>query len=195
MSRSHEQEVDALAVGSIELLSKRARSLVLEEVRPDERPSPASWLCIVGDSGHALVALASRLLVVKAGLTARLTLSDELESFAYSEIDEIGLVVGQINSVIEVRSTSLQAAGREWWQARDPNEDPLKAMNSIVIRTARLGEYEAHIEELRRRVAEFRRRETPGAPDISILERLAALHSAGSLSDEEFERAKKKLLG
>jgi hypothetical protein len=195
-SRHGEEEArDGLGAvaGSIDLLSKRARGLVLERVELHEHAASASWLCLVGESGDALVALPGRLLVVKPRLGARLTLSDEIESFDCSDIDEIGLVVGEVNSVIEVRSSARQGAEKEWWQARNPSDDPFRAMNSIVIRTARLGDYEAPVEELRRRVAEGAG--AGAAALVSSLERLATLHASGSLSDEEFERAKRKLLG
>ena len=189
----------------IEPLSKRARTLVLERMRPDE----TVLLCIVGESGQALVALASRLLVVKAGLGARLTLSEEVASFDYAGVDDIELVAGEVNAIITVRP-GRPAHAKEWWQARDPSEDPIRAMNAIVIPTARRSEYEPRVEELRRLVAGSRRRQGPGAETavpgsqaagggagetVSLLERLAALHASGSLSDEEFERAKRKLLG
>ena len=189
----------------IEPLSKRTRTLVLEQMRPDE----TVLLCIVGESGQALVALASRLLVVKAGLGARLSLSEEVASFDYAGVDDIELVAGEVNAIITVRP-GRPAHAKEWWQARDPSEDPIRAMNAIVIPTARRSEYEPQVEELRRLVAGSTSRQGPGAETavpgsqaagggagetVSLLERLAALHASGSLSDEEFERAKRKLLG
>jgi Short C-terminal domain len=173
-------------VGGIDALSGRLRKRALRSLEPDERV----LFCVVGRPGQALVALDRRLLLLKVGAAAGRAFRGMVASYRYADIAEISLRLGEVNSVIRV--SPLEPRAREWWQWPAASEDPLRAPDSLLIPSSTAAECQWGVERLRELVAGARGEGPPSL--VSELERLAALHAAGALSDDEFRRAKETLL-
>jgi hypothetical protein len=174
------------AGGGVDGLTGRLRKLVLGSLEPGER----ALFCVSGVPGQALVALEGRLLVVKAGAAAGRAFRGTVTSYRYADIAEISLRLGDANSVIRV--SPLEPRRREWWQWSAAFEDTLRAPDALLVPSAAAGEWEGPVQRLRELVAKAREGST--VPLVAELERLAALHASGALSDDEFARAKHALL-
>jgi hypothetical protein len=168
-------------------LSRRLRKLVSRALEEGE----SVLFCLHGSAGQALVALDRRLLVLKAGAAAGRAFRGTVASYAYAEIAEISLILGEVNSVIRV--SPLQPRARDWWQWSAAAEDPLRAPDALLVPSSATAESQRYVERLRKLVAGTR--EEGSSALVSELERLAALHASHALSDKEFARAKQALLG
>lgn len=184
--------------GNTEVLSKKIKRLAQENMNQNEK----ILFCLVGNFNQSLIALDERLLVIKVGFMAGATFGGRVTSFHYKDITGIEVNTGLINGVIEIHTPSYQATKeKDWWSA-DRDRDPMKVSNCIPITKANLKEYQPYLERLRQKIQEAKTTSTTGSQtsigskDIGYqLEKLASLHSSGELSDEEFEQAKRKLLG
>jgi hypothetical protein len=172
--------------GALDELGGKLRKLADRALEPGERV----LFCIPGTRGQALVALDRRLLVVKAGAPAGRAFGGIAASHRYADITEISLTVGEVNSVIRISGPRPRT--REWWQWSASHDDPLRAPDALLLPSSAVDACRPYVERLRELVAEAR---SEGAPVlVAELERLAALHASGALSDEEFARAKRALL-
>jgi hypothetical protein len=185
------------AVGKIEILNKKVKRLVEENMNQDEKV----LFCLVGNYNQSLVALDERILVVKTGFMAGATFGGRVTSFHYKDITGIEVNTGLINGIIEISTPSYQGTKEKDWWSMDRDRDPMKVSNCIPIEKAKLKEYQPYLEKLRQKIRDAKTTMTsipklyPSEKDIgSELEKLASLRSSGMLSDEEFEQAKKKLL-
>lgn len=175
------------ADGGIDAFSGRLRKLAARTLVTGEHV----LFCLPGTPGQALVALDRRLLLLKAGAAAGRAFRGTVASYAYAEIAEISLSLGEVNSVIRV--SVLQPRAREWWQWSAAAEDPLRAPDALLVPSSAAAECQRHVERLRELLAGARAEGS--SPLVLELERLAALHASHALSDEEFARAKRALLG
>jgi len=175
------------ADGGIDALSGKLRTLTARTLEAGEHV----LFCLPGTAGQALVALDRRLLLLKAGAAAGRAFRGMAASYRYADIAEISFRFGEVNSVIRV--SPLEPRAREWWQWSAASEDPLRAPDCLLVPSSAAVECRAYVERLRELVADARGERPP--PLVSELERLAALHDSGALSDEEFARAKRSLLG
>jgi hypothetical protein len=170
---------------SVELLSGSLRKLALRTLAPGERVS----FCLAGVTGQALLALDRRLVLLKTGRAVGRPFGGSVASYEYSEIAEVSLEVGEAYAALEI--SPLRPRSREWWHWRVAVDDPLRAPDSLLVPSSRATELEPYVARLRDLVVVARE----GSPRIvSELERLAALHAAGALSDEEFARSKRSVL-
>jgi hypothetical protein len=162
-----------------------------------------SLFCVRASAGQAIVALRDRLLLVKTGPGSASPIRPKVVAFRYDEIAAISIEVGEVNSVIEIVPLHGRPR-REWWHSWIAFEDPLRAATTLVVRTDELQLYEPGVQRLRTLVDASREPSHPTASSgtgirpesdlVSSLERLSALHAAGAISDDEFERAKQALL-
>jgi len=185
-------------VGNIEILNEKIKKIVQENINQSEK----ILFCLVGSSNQSLIALNKRLLVIKTGFIAGVTFGSRITSFHYKDITGIEINTGLISGVIEINTPSYQGTKEKDWWSMDRDRDPFKVSNCIPIAKGNLKEYQPYLEKLREKIQKAKITSTInsqtnfGSKDIgSQLEKLASLHSSGELSDEEFEQAKRKLLG
>jgi hypothetical protein len=100
-------------------------------------------------------------------------------------------------STSEARSLRIKSHSA----ALDENKDPYKVTNCLPIAKFELKEYKPYIDELRAKIREAKQGHSiPSLPHptgqglASELEKLASLRTSGVLTDEEFQRAKQRLL-
>lgn len=161
------------SAGDLTILGNSLRKAVEEQIAPDEQV-----LFCLKSKRKVIVVLSNRLLVVSAGLFHAVS---EAMSFAFHDITGIQVEKGLFEAEIAIIASSYR--------------------RSIVVTKGELKEFEPYLARLRELI--HKAKAGVGSPSNSIdadeaiskLERLAALHQAGALTDEEFKVVKAKLLG
>lgn len=187
-------------VGRIEVLSKKSRQLLDQQLGTDERVA----FCLVGLEDQTLVALDRRILVLKRGFMAGATFGSKITSFAYSDITGIEVRTGILRAWIELTTPSFQGRASPSLYASDQESNVYKLPNCLPLSKRLLPTYQPYLDQLRERIGGAKiQAQTQmlassalgAAPSLtSELERLAQLREAGHLSDAEYEQAKRKLL-
>lgn len=160
------------SAGDLTILGSSLRKAVEEQIAPDEQV----LFCL--KANQVIVVLSNRLLVVSAGPFHAVT---EAMSSDFRDITGIQVEKGLFEAQIVIIASNYRC--------------------SIVVTRGELKEFEPYLARLR--VLIHKAKAGVGAPSnstdadeaISKLERLAALHQTGALTDEEFKVAKAKLLG
>lgn len=182
--------------GDGSVLSSKNRELAQQHMGPAERIE----FCIVGNSDQAIVALGERLLVLKSGLMDSATFGSRVTSFRYRDIASITVNKKWLSGVISVEASGHKA-GKPTGVRDQGKDDPYILPNCIVFVAPRIKEYEPYLERLRAKIEEAKATQQraaatpPAGAFIGELQRLAALRGAGQLSEDDFQQAKRQLLG
>ncbi|MCJ8505271.1 PH domain-containing protein [Kocuria flava] len=182
------------------------------------------WFILRGEMfAGLLAAFDDRLVIIKTGAMTGLMAGslggERATTFYYRDINAIEYNAGLFEGVIEILTASYSGgANKDFWQGsrqgRNANSnDPFTLSNTLPLPKFVYNEALPQITELRRRISEAKHpifapsaQDSPGPvqsePGISSgdnlvekLERLAALHAAGALTDSEFQKGKSQLLG
>ena len=203
----------------LRLLPGKTRRLAQPHISPDE----TVFICLVGAFGQALIALADRVLVVKAGFMSGRVRGGRVNAFPYRGITGIEIHTGAATGVLVIQTPSFQGTqSGTYWSSGEHN--PAELPNTIPIGgKSAINRWQPHLATLHTAIANggmtagapkhpaslgppvvipvLHPEDAPpvAAPTASAgladeLNKLAALHEAGVLSDEEFGRAKAKLL-
>lgn len=116
-------------------------------------PAENVHVCLVGQSGQAIVALDDRLLVLKAGFMAGATLGGKAESFPFHQITGIEMKLGPITGVLVIQTASFQGATTGSFWTRDKDRDPWKLPNCIPIVKGDAPKCQLGLDLIRERVA------------------------------------------
>ena len=203
--------------GGAEVLRNGLKELVQPLISEDESIQFCLLSRDIGGWNRAIVALTDRLLMAKSGSIAGTAFEPRVISFYYRDITGIEVNTGLINGVIEINTLSYQGNGQKDLLAiKNEDKDPYKATNWIPIRKRHLKEYKPYIDMLRamERAAKQKRVASSSLQSenslrselkylaflrasgvLSELEKLASVRASGVLTDEEFQRAKRRLLG
>lgn len=203
--------------GGAELLSNELKELVQRHMGEGE----SIRFCLLSrdtrEWNQAIVALTDRLLMIKPSLGAETTLGPRVISFYYRDITGIEVNTGLINGVIEINTPGYQGNGHKVPRdIKNEDKDPYRATNRIPIRKRYLKEYKPYIDMLRAMERAAKQKRVASSPArsggslsselgtlaslrasgaLSELEKLASLRASGVLTDEEFQRARRRLLG
>ena len=178
-------------VGDPSILSRRGQKELARHTSAEEE----ILFCLRGDLAHSLIALDDRLIILKTGFHAGTTFGSLVTTIFYCDVTGIQMHTHLISGWIEVSSPSFQ--GRERKRTRQPrwsDRDVYKLPNCVPIHKWYAAQYQPALALLRGRVAAAKEGAELPQSIVSELERLTMLHHAGSLSDEEFARAKSLLL-
>jgi len=178
-------------IGGVEVLSRRvldAAAIAHGEV---------VHFCLVGLSKQSLIALDTRLLIVKRGFLAGSTGGARKTVFDYASITNVEINTGWVNGVIEIL-TSAYPGGvqKDFWNMGD-NTDPMKASNTVPFSKRKLNEFQPYLDHLNGMVMASRQSQPLTASATSLPDQIRQLHDlvqAGALTAEEFEQAKRRLL-
>jgi hypothetical protein len=188
--------------GGVEVLNKKLKKLAEQNMSQDEDIK----FCLVSPSGiggwsQAIVALNDRLLVIKPGMAAGTTFGARVTSFYYRDITGIEVNTGLMQGVIEINTPSYQGtAQRDFWSTGQ-NNNPFYVTNCLPIGKRDLKDYKPYIDRLRTMIRDAKQERVSPRPAqdsstlVAELEKLAALRTSGVLSEDEFQQAKKRLLG
>jgi hypothetical protein len=184
-------------VGDASVLGRRVHKELLRHTMPDEE----ILFCLRGDLGHSLVALEDRLIILKTGFHAGTPFGSLVTTIFYGDVTGIQMHTHLLFGWIEVSSPSFQGRERKYArQSPRSDRDVYKLPNCVPIHKWYAAQYQPALAVLRGRVAAVKdRANLPHSTKqlqsiVNELERLTTLHHAGSLSDEEFARAKELLL-
>ena len=185
----------------MEQSSKDARKSLARKARKhlDKHLSEgdAVRFCIQGVNSQAIVALEDRMLVIKPGWQAAASFGARVTSFYYRDVTGIEINTGLVMGVIEINSPAYQGTGtKDYWSTRK-DHDPHRATNCIPIRKGDLKKFKPSLDELERLVRDAKEDRSRFADARGIgaeLEKLAELRASGVLTEEEFQRAKGRIL-
>ncbi|MDP9439884.1 MAG: SHOCT domain-containing protein [Actinomycetota bacterium] len=153
--------------------------------------------CIQGVSSQAIVALQDRMLVIKPGWEAAASFGARVTSFYYRDVTGIEINTGLMMGVIEINSPAYQGTGtKDYWSTRK-DHDPRRATNCIPTTKGDLKKLKPSLDELERLVREAKeggRRPANNGGIVAELAKLAELRDSGVLTEEEFGRAKNRIL-
>jgi hypothetical protein len=159
-------------------------------VQPDER----QLFSLPGAPGQLLAALDRRVLILKTGFEAGLPLRVRAHSFFYEALEGLRIKRGAVLAVVWLDVEGYVAPERQIWQSADAARDPFRAPNAFPVPLEVLERGDEQLACLREAIEAARGGTTRPASFVGELERLAALHETGALTDEEFEQAKRRLL-
>ena len=201
--------------GGAELLSNELRKLVQPYISEGESIQFCLLSRNIGGWNQAIVTLTDRLLMIKPGLMARTTSGPPVISFYYRDIIGIEVITGLINGVIEINTPVYQRTRQKvFWKTKNEDRDPYKVVNCLPISKKHLKEYKPYIDRLRameRAAKQERVISSPPWNESSLsseleslaslrasgvlpeLGKLASLRASGVLTEEEFQRAKRRL--
>jgi hypothetical protein len=175
--------------GGVDILGTRLRREFDLNTQADEH----ARFCVRGVSGHALVCLDDRILMLKRGFYAGTTFGAISATIYYRDVT--GIQVGRhvTSSWIEINSPSFQGGERGRGLQRTSKRDVFKQPNCLPIRRRHAPAYQLALGELRRLIASSKP-EQRNVPVIDQLERLAMLRRRGDVDEHEFELAKARIL-
>jgi Short C-terminal domain len=185
--------MDAMADRS--RLHRKANEALDQNLAPGEEVQ----VIITGPSAQAIVGTDRRVFVYKKGFMAGASFGSELTSWDYRNLVGVQLHTGMMSGAVVLQAPGQTGTRTSVWQQGD--SDPYKAPNAIPINRP-YDQAEAGVARLRQLVhaAQDGRRATPAAPApaasslVDEIKRLADLHAAGALTDEEFAAFKAQLL-
>lgn len=168
-------------------------------------PDENVLIALVGSNGQALLALDDRLVIVKPGYMAGATFGAKVTSFPYRDISAIEVNTTWMSGVIEVIVPGYDGRKPTSYWSNDKDKDPFKISNCLPIPKKAASAWQPHLDAIRQKIAQAKHAPShqtvapslagQGENDfVASLERLQALRAAGALSDEEFQRAKERLL-
>lgn len=202
-----DQELKALIPLVVGYAGKRQLREIRRQCRGNELPS-----FIIADGMHgALAAFTDRCTIVKkGGLTSYMSGSlgqGRVTIFPYRKITGIEWNGGMLQGVLEILTPSYQGtANKDYWKGstRSFNADsnnPMALSNTLPLRTVvykrargRIDQLQTMILEAQGSPAENLQRPAPTASLADELSKLAALRDQGILAEDEFLRAKRRLL-
>jgi len=181
----------AVVAGGTEILSRRVRAALAAHTTSDE----TVVFCLRGDLSHSLIALEDRLLIVKPGFHAGTTFGSLVTTIYYGDVTGIQSHTFLLSGWIEISSPSFQ--GRERKRNRQPrtsDRDVYKLPNCVPIYKRSVPQYGPNLERLRTLVAATKESQPSGSSLATEFERLEALRTRGTISDDEFATAKELVL-
>ena len=192
--------------------TQKASDAILRQSQNDE-----PWFILVSfGGGGVLAAFDDRLTIIKTGaLTSFMAGSlggERAATFFFRDVTGLEYNSGFMNGVLEVLTASYNGtANRDYWRGRDKSRnadsnDPFTLSNTLPLSKDEYKNALDNIKELRQRIARSKEQvviapssqKLPSSNTASLgdeLMKLAELHKAGILSDDEFQSAKKRMLG
>ena len=121
------------------------------------------------------------------------------------DISAIEVNTTWMSGVIEVIVPGYDGRKPTSYWSNDKDKDPFKISNCLPIPKKAASAWQPHLDAIRQKIAQAKHAPShqtvapslagQGENDfVASLERLQALRAAGALSDEEFQRAKERLL-
>jgi hypothetical protein len=193
-------------------LTQKASDAISRQSHDDE-----PWLILISSGGGGvLAAFDDRLTIIKTGaLTSLMAGSfggERAATFYFRDVTGLEFNSGIATGVLEVLTASYNGtANRDYWRGTNKSRnadsnDPYTLSNTLPLSKSEYNNALDSIKELRHRIARSKEQvvlapslqQTTSANTASLgdeLMKLAELHKSGILSDEEFQSAKKRLLG
>lgn len=192
-------------------LTRKASDSILRESNGDK-----PWFILVAGIGGVLAAFDDRLIIVKTGaMTSAMAGSfggGRSTTFFFRDVTGLEFNSGIVSGVLEVLTASYQGtANKDYWRGTKKSRnadsnDPFTLSNTLPLNKFEYNNALDEIQELRRRISTAKAQvviapssqQPPSTNMTSLgdeLMKLAELNKSGLLSNDEFQNAKKRLLG
>lgn len=197
------------------VLGSRPRAKAAETVLAHCRPGEIPWLIVASLAEGLLAAFDDRVIIVKTGVMTALQAGalggGRTSTFAFDHITGMEYNSGFFNGVLEILTPSYSGgANNDYWKGlgKSANKDtnnPHALSNTLPLDKRTHAQALPHLNELRARISQSKKinvtvehAPAPVAAGGSLAEQLAqlaALRDSGVLDADEFQAAKRKLLG
>ncbi|HMS12006.1 MAG TPA: SHOCT domain-containing protein [Microthrixaceae bacterium] len=152
----------------------------------------------LGSGTHIIVLTDRRILVVKVGWTAGSTGGGCSASFEYGDVTGLQANLGMLMGTLSVQSPGFGATQTgDYWNSKN-KQNWQELPNVIPWSKTDHSKFAADLAHAQRRIHDAksgdRAASAPSSGLTAELQQLATLHRDGSLTDEEFEAAKRRLL-
>ena len=164
-------------------------------------PGETVQVVIAGPSNQAVIGTDRRVFACKKGFMAGATFGAEMTSWDYRNLVGVQLHTGMMSGAVVLQAPGQTGTKTSAWGQGDG--DPYKAPNAIPLKRP-YDDAKAGVAALRKLVEAAHRAHLPSAPPavpdhvanslVDELQKLADLHQAGVLSEDEFTMAKARLL-
>lgn len=192
-------------------LRRKASDSILRESNGDK-----PWFILVTIDGGLLAAFDDRLTIIKTGAITSLMSGSfgggRTTTVFFRDVTGLEYNSGILTGVLEVLTASYQGtANKDFWRGRNQSRnadsnDPFTLSNTLPLSKIEYNNALDEIRELRRRISTAKAQvviapssQQPPSTNMPSLGdeliKLAELNKAGVLSDDEFQNAKKRLLG
>lgn len=173
----------------------RLRPAVREYLRENLQEGETICALVEGDVGQAIVGTERRLFVVKPGIVAGAARGVEATAWSYRNL--VGI---QLHKGVTGGSVIVQAPGQKGHKATawgGGRKSTYKAPNAIPVAKGQWEKARPQVARLQHLLDDAQKEDSASSGDdlAGQLKGLAGLHSAGALTDEEFEAGKRKLIG
>ncbi|MGY2005313.1 SHOCT domain-containing protein [Blastococcus sp. SYSU DS1024] len=178
-------------------LHRKANEALDQNLGPDENVQ----VIITGPSNQAIIGTERRAFVYKKGFMAGASFGSELTTWDYRNLVGVQIHTGMMSGAVVLQSPGQSGTKTNVWKNGD--EDPYKAPNAIPLNRPYEPAQEG-VAILRQLIDVAQRSVTaPMAPPVQAatsvslvdeLKKLADLHAAGALTDEEFAMFKAHLI-
>jgi len=182
-----DSEIDA----QIAKMKKKVVTSLEENLRPGE---PIK-VVVEGAHGQVIVGTDSRLFVIKPGFMAGASFGAEVTSWGYKNLVGVQVHKGMLTGSVTVQAPGQEGHRGSYWGSN--KSDPAKAPNAIPV-AAEWPKVKEAVAKLQHLIDDSHNPSATPTSDGSLadeMRKLAELHDAGVLADEEFAAAKQRLLG
>ena len=188
---------------SIELIGGKPNAKTIRVVNESCLNGELPRFIIAEGAAGVLAAWSDRLMIIKTGgmtsFMAGATGGGRISTFYYKDINAIEYNSGFVTGVLEVLTASYNGTQNSdfWGQGKD---DPWKLSNCLPLAKANHALAAGKLQELRKWISDAKNQSViVHAPNSSLsladeIKKLADLHAAGLLTEEELSAAKSKLL-
>jgi curved DNA-binding protein CbpA len=178
---------------SLDAVPPKARKHVESEIHEGEEVLAV----IVGASSQTIVALQTRLFIVKPGFMAGSAFGSRVTSFDYRNITAIEVNKKLVTAVIEVISAGYQGSMATHFFSTKEGVDPYQLSNCLPLNRTQTDAAGRAVALIRQRIGQLQNPTAAQPTSASLadeLAKLAELRQQEVLSAEEFDAAKKRLL-
>jgi hypothetical protein len=170
-------------------LGKKEQQFIHRNLAPGERVLGQ----VIGNFGQTIVATDHKVMVVKTGMMAGQTFGGKVTTFDYRNIAGVEERKGFAQGEFVLINPSMQATqGNRLKDKQAVNQSP----NGVVFSSVNVKHFDAFAAKIREQVANVTAPTSAPAPQsiADQIRQLADLHSAGVLTDDEFNSKKAELL-
>jgi hypothetical protein len=150
-----------------------------------------------GDFGQGLVVTEKAVYILKWGFQTGLTFGGRCTAYPFNNISTVQMQKKLTSRYIEIITPGNQDKRLSYWAGRGKENSALEAPNAVTFSNKNFEKFKAIAAYLQNRIANQQSMHSAGSAGTAVadqLEKLVSLKKQGILTQEEFEKEKRRLL-